>query len=70
MKYSDAKGNICSHYMLATEVNEYSKDVYNYTGHRTMLKTTSWGLTIYIDWDEYCDQRENKLFSSMLSIKG
>ena len=68
MKYSDAKGNICSHYMLATEVNEYSKDVYNYTGHRTMLKTTSWGLTIYIDCYEYREQRENKNYSSLLSI--
>ena len=60
---------IISHYMLATEVIEYSDEVRKLIRHKTMLKTASWGRPIYIDWDEYCEQREDKIFSSMLSVK-
>ena len=53
----------------ATGVIEYSDDVDSFIGHKTLIKISSWGLEIYIDWEEYSQKRENKFYCSMLYIE-
>lgn len=45
---------IMLYYMSVTGVIEYSDDVDSFIGHKTLIKTSSWGFEIYIDWEEYC----------------
>lgn len=41
------------HYMTITEVTEYSEDVQDLVGHKTMLRISTWGLERYVDYDQY-----------------
>ncbi len=44
-----------SHYMVITEITEYSKDAAKVVGHSTMIKVASWSRDLYVDLDEYSD---------------
>ncbi len=44
-----------SHYMVITEISEYSKDAAKVVGHSTMIKVASWSRELYVDLDEYSD---------------
>lgn len=44
-----------SHFMVVTELIEYSDDVLNINGnHKTIIKVSTWGKVKYIDLEEYC----------------
>ena len=43
------------HYMTITEVTEYSEDVQDLVGHKTMLRISSWGIKYYVDYDWYAE---------------
>lgn len=43
-----------SHYMVITEIIDFSDEMSNKYNHSTLLKVSSWGKVRYIDLDEYC----------------
>ncbi len=44
-----------SHYMVITELIEYSDNVSNINGnHKKMIKVSTWGKVKYVDLEEYC----------------
>ncbi|MDE6529589.1 MAG: hypothetical protein K2K96_02315, partial [Lachnospiraceae bacterium] len=46
---------INGHYMTITGIIEYSEDVKDLVGHKTMLRISSWGLELYVDYDWYAE---------------
>lgn len=55
------------HYMTITDVIEYSDDVKDLVGHRTMLRISTWGLERYVDYVWYTEHFG--LFSNLLYIE-
>ncbi len=55
------------HYMTITGVIEYSNDVKDLVGHKTMLRISTWGLERYVDYDWYAEHLE--AFSNWLYIE-
>lgn len=61
------KRTVESHYMVATEVIEYSKDVKKIMGYNTLLKVATYGKTFYVDYDLY--SKELGVFTNIMKIE-
>ncbi len=48
-------GSTNGHYMTITGVIEYSDDVKDLVGHKTMLRISTWGWERYVDYDWYAE---------------
>ena len=67
MEYKVVKPTINGHYMTITGVIEYSDDVKDLVGHKTMLRISTWGWERYVDYDWY--EEHFGVFSNCLYIE-
>ena len=54
------------HYLTITGIIEYSDDVKDLVGHKTMLRIATWGMEYYVDYDWYAEHFGT--FNNMLCI--